>query len=171
MEIEFGRLLDLRSAPSKCGVWTFVPSLVEFDGLEACCEFAANSASDGLNYPSGADAAFVRARLPRIFAYTPAYEDANEKCLLWEGFVGVQDDSVVGIPFVLSDHYGSCRLYFSNEGPDSEIRESIADDFWTLIAKEPDELEDFEQTVCHHGAGVKLHFSCKSGDLYCQEEE
>src|SRR5262249_55931887 len=107
---------------------------------------------------SGWDAAWVRARLPRAFAYEPAVPEV-EKALLSECFVAsVGDDAFL---FECSDHYGRTGLFFSPEGPDDAARDAIARAFWHVFLRDPDNLADFEARVFHPGAGVWLDYVCK----------
>jgi hypothetical protein len=116
------------------------------------------------------DAAWVRARLPRVFAFTPDLSQI-EKTLLDVGFVALSLGSSVGFPIVCTDYYGRTGIMFSPEGPDQAARTQIASAFWSLLLKAPDDLADFEATVYHPGAGVWMHFGCKDGEPTFEESE
>ena|GEM_PF-1521958 len=116
------------------------------------------------------DAAWVRARLPFVFDFTPHPAEA-EKSLLEAGFVAVAVGSSVGIPFLCTDDYGRTGLVFSPDGPDQETQTTIAAAFWSLLLQSPDDLADFDATVYHLGAGVWMHFGCKNGEPTYRESE
>lgn len=79
------------------------------------------------------DAAWVRARLPRIFGFTPDVAEI-EKRLLDVGFVAVPFGNSVGFPFVCNDYYGRTGLMFSPEGPDADSQARIAAAFLVFVA-------------------------------------
>jgi hypothetical protein len=116
------------------------------------------------------DAAWVRARLPRVFAFTPELSGV-EKSLLDAGFVAVAAGTSIGFPFVCTDNCGRTGLMFSSDGPDQDIQAKIAAAFWSLLLQSPDDLADFEATVYHPGAGVWMHFGCKNGEPSYDEFE
>jgi hypothetical protein len=115
------------------------------------------------------DAAWVRARIPQVFGFVPDAAD-GEKSLLDIGFVAVKADSLVGTPFICSDHYGRTGILFSPAGPDQATQAEIAGSFWSLLLRDPEDLADFDTKVYHLGAGVWLHFGCTDGEPFCEEE-
>jgi hypothetical protein len=70
---------------------------------------------------------------------------------------------------VCTDYYGRTGLMFSPEGPDQTMQAKIAAAFWSFLLESPNDLEDFEATVYHSGAGVWMHFGCRDGDP-CYDE-
>ncbi|REK18696.1 MAG: hypothetical protein DWQ37_03950 [Planctomycetota bacterium] len=118
----------------------------------------------------GYDAAWVRARIPHTFQVSPP-PARIEKSLLDSGFVAVTIDASLAFPFVCTDYYGKSALMFSGEGPDRVTKQAIADAFWGILLRKPDDLTDFEQRVFHPGACVWLTFGCEAGRVYCEESE
>lgn len=116
----------------------------------------------------GFDAAWVRARIPNLFGFTPEPAEV-EKALLHVGFVAVSGGGTVSYPFICTDHYGKSALMFSDAGPEQAVKRSIADSFWGVLAQNPDDLADFEQRVHHPGAMMWLEYGCESGRVYCEE--
>jgi hypothetical protein len=169
----YGELIDVygRSAESKGLV--FVPARIRLSGTMCSLElyFEKHEKFPRVYIPELADAAFVRARIPSIFGYTPTYDDECEKSLLSDGFVVVLGDGKTAIPFECTDYYGRTALMFSADGPDDDVKQQIADAFWDIIASRPDALDDFEQSVFHPGACVWLHYGCKRGELFCDESD
>lgn len=108
------------------------------------------------------EAAWVRARIPRVFAYEPAAPEVD-KTLLWETFVAIKDD--VGYVFACSDHYGKASLGFDPQGPNDATCDAIAAAFWSLLLTKPDDLADFKARVHHAGAGVWLDYTCNAGEV------
>lgn len=95
----------------------------------------------------------------------------NQKCLLYVGFLAVNTDSRVGIPFFCMDYYGEISLMFSPEGPDEATRRAIGQAFWTLLLSAPDDLADFKTTIYHVGGDFYMHFSCQNGEPNYEESE
>lgn len=116
------------------------------------------------------DAAWVRARIPSVFGYTPDAAEV-EKALLYCGFVAVNAERTVGYPFVCTDHYGRSALMFSDDGPDEPVKRSIAQAFWGVLLENPEQLTDFEERVYHPGASVWLSYGCERGRVYCDESD
>jgi hypothetical protein len=114
------------------------------------------------------DAAWVRARIPRVFGFTPGLAEI-EKALLHAAFVAVPQDNRTGYPFICNDHYGRSALGFSDDGPEESVQRAIADAFWGLLLRDPEDLADFEQKVFHPGAGLWRDYGCASGLVYCEE--
>lgn len=174
MRIAFGNLIDTKGHPVGAAEWQFVPADVELEGngWTVFSKFRDSPPGQTVSCPPNADAAFLRARVPRVFGYTPIYDEANEKCLMWEGFVAVDRSSEFGIPFLLTDNYGESGLLFGDPGPDDPRKSSIAESFWGLLAADRMGVEDFEQSIYHYGCGATLYFACKNGEiLYWEEAE
>jgi len=172
-DICYGELIDVygRSAKSK-GV-TFVPARIQLNGtmLSSGHDFEEHPRIPRGCIPKLADAAFVRARIPCVFGYTPTYDEEQEKSLLSDGFVAVLPDGKTAIPFECTDYYGRSSLMFSSDGPEESVQIQIADAFWEIISSEPNALDDFEQNVFHPGAGIWMQFGCKNGEVYCDESD
>lgn len=152
-----------------------MPAHVELDGAGFDLDYRLGDHMSGreppvLRHPveNSFDAAWVRARIPGTFGFTPEKAEA-EKALLDVGFVAVPEGEVVCYPFVCTDHYGRTGLMFSDDGPDEAIKRSIAAGFWGLLAQEPEDVADFDERVYHPGAGVWLNYGCQDGHVYCDE--
>ena len=175
MRIQFGTLQNLFGEAVTFGEFNFAPAAVELEGDQFAAEFHLREAA-GEHPPAilaraieeQYDAAWVRARLPKVFGFTPELAEV-EKALLDVGFVAVRSGASVGIPFVCTDYYGRTRLMFSPAGPDQGTRAEIAHAFWSLLLESADDLVDFEATVYHPGAGIWMHFGCRDGEP-CYEE-
>jgi hypothetical protein len=175
MEVRYGALLNVYGTPARSGGYTFMAAYVELDGGSGSLDYRlrdqfGDMAPPALRYPirQGFDAAWVRARIPNIFGFTPGPAEI-EKALLDLGFVAVTGDGSVCYPFFCMDHYGETALLFSDLGPEGIIKRSIADAFWGVMIQDPDELADFEQRVHHPGAMLWLNYGCQSGQVYCDE--
>lgn len=159
------------------GDFTFVPAAIELAGNCFVSEFDLRDAV-GEHPPAilahliehAYDAAWVRARLPRVFGFTPEPSE-GENSLLDVGFVAVPSGNSVGLPFCCSDYYGRTGLVFSPDGPDRDTQAKIAAAFWSLLLESPDDLEEFTATVYHLGAGVWMHFGCENGELSYSESD
>ena len=176
MRVQFGMLQNVFGRPATHGEYSFVPAAVKLDGNGFSTDF---SLGDSVDMPPPIlllpiehqyDAAWVRARLPRVFGFTPERSEV-EKSLLNVGFVAIATGSSVAFPFVCVDSYGRSGLPFSPVGPDQTTQAKIAAAFWSLLLQAPDDLEDFEATVYHPGAGIWMHFGCKDGEPSYSESE
>lgn len=154
-----------------------MPAYVELDGdsFRLCYRLSDHLGSQVppvLRYPvkQGFDAAWVSARIPSLFGFTPEPAEV-EKALLYVGFAAVPTDGAICYPFLCSDHYGKSALMFSDAGPEETVKQSIATAFWEALVQEPDDITDFEQRVYHPGAMVWLTYGCDSGRVYCDESE
>ena len=175
MKVRHATLLNVFGRPAKHGGVTIVPADVSLAGKSfrtsfPLAELTADRIPPVLKRPiqEGFDAAWVRARLPHVFGFTPEPSEA-EKTLLGSGFVAVVDGETEGVPFECSDYYGKTSLMFSDDETDEAAKERAATAFWGVLLSEPDELEDFETSVPHFGASVMLHFGCEDGEPYCRE--
>ncbi len=113
----------------------------------------------------GSDAAWVRARLPRVFGYAVTDPEV-EKTLFWETFVAVRGEDAV--MFTCADYYGRTGLSFA-EKLERETKTAIAGAFWDLLLEDPEELADYELRTFHLGVGVWLDYSCKDGVVAVEE--
>lgn len=172
-DIRSGELIDVYGRSAKSREMTFVPARVRLNGtmFDFECYFDEHHTFPRDVIPQHADAAFVRARIPRIFGYTPIYDEDQEKSLLSEGFIAVLGDGKTAIPFECTDVYGRTSLMFSDEGPEDSVKSEIADALWELIAAETDQLDDFEQRVFHPGACIWMNFGCKNSEVYYDESD
>lgn len=177
MRVQFGELQNVFGKPATHGDFTFVPAAVELDGNGFSTDFHLRDVA-GERPPAilarpieqQYDAAWVRARLPCVFGFTPQLSEV-EKSLLDVGFVAVAVGTSIGIPFICTDYYGRTGLMFSPDGPDQGTRAKIASAFWSVLLQLPDDLIDFDATVYHPGAGVWMHFGCEDGELSYSESE
>jgi hypothetical protein len=177
MRIQFGTVQNVFGKPATHDGFTFVPAEFELDGNG----FSTNYYLRDLvgEHPPAIlarpieqqyDAAWVRARLPRVFGITPALSEV-EKSLLDVGFVAAAVRSSVGFPFICTDSYGRTGLMFSSDGPDQDTQAKIAAAFWSLLLRAPNDVADFEATVYHPGAGIWMHFGCQDGHPSYSESE
>jgi hypothetical protein len=172
--IQFGKLIDAYGIPAKVDGWTIVPAIVQLEGSVGSFEFALADHSSNippvLRVPIEQmyDAAWVRARIPYAFGFTPEPSE-GEKSLIGEGFVAVTLDLKSASPFCCTDYYGKTALMFSASGPPEDIKQAIAHAFWSFLLAEPDELADFSTRVPHLGASIVLEFGCQNGEPYCTE--
>jgi hypothetical protein len=177
IRIQFGVLQNCFGKPTTYGGFTFVPAAVKLDGNGFSIEFYLRD-SAGERPPAiltrpieqQYDVAWFRARLPRVYGFTPERSDV-EKSLLDIGFVAVAAGGSVGVPFVCTDYSGRTGIMFSPQGPDQDSQVTIATAFWSLLLQTPDDVVDFEATVYHPGAGIWMHFGCKDGEPCYSESE
>jgi hypothetical protein len=169
----YGELVDVYGRAAESKGLLFVPARIRLTGTRFSLEhyFQKHAKFPRVCISELADAAFVRARIPSIFGYTPTYDDDHEKALLSDGFVAVLCDGKTAIPFECTDHYGRSALMFSADGPEDDVKQQVADAFWEIIASQPDALDDCEQAVFHPGAGVWMHYGCKHGQLLVDESD
>jgi hypothetical protein len=177
MDVRYGALSDVYGKPARRDGYTFMPAHVELDGSSFSLEYRLSDQlgdrlPPALRLPvsQGIDAAWVRARIPNVFGFTPEPAEI-EKSLLYSGFVAVTEDRSVCYPFLCTDHYGRAALMFSNDGPEEAVKRAIADAFWGALAQDPGDLADFEERVYHPGAMMWLNYGCQSGRVYCDESE
>lgn len=177
MRVQFATLQNVFGKPATHGGFTFVPAAFELDGDGFSINFDLRDLTGGqppaiLLRPieNQYDAAWVRARLPQVFAFTPE-ESEGEKSLLDVGFVAVATGSSTAFPFVCADHYGRTGLMFSPDGPDQVTQAKIAAAFWSLLLEAPEDLADFQATVYHPGASVWMHFGCEDGKPSYRESD
>src|SRR4051794_37098928 len=146
MQVQFGTLQDVFGKPATHDGFTFVPAAVELNGNGFSTDFYLRD-SVGERPPAilarpieqQFDAAWVRARLPPVFRFTPELSE-GEKSLLDVGFVAVATGSSVGFPFECADYYGRTGIMFSPEGPVQDTQAKIAAAFWSLLLQEPDDV-------------------------------
>jgi len=177
MRVQFGMLQSVFGQPVTHAGFTFVPAAVELDGNGFSADFDLRDVV-GERPPAilaspiehQYDAAWVRARLPRVFGFTPELAEV-EKSLLDVGFVAVAAGSSVGFPFICTDYYGRTGLMFSPDGPEQDTQARLASAFWSLLLQAPDDLADFEATVYHPGAGIWMHFGCENGEPSYRESD
>jgi hypothetical protein len=175
MKVRHATLLNVVGRPAKHARLTIVPAHVELEGQSFSPSFPLADLPSSRIPPilkrpikEHYDVAWVRARLPHAFGIWPEPSEA-EKTLLWEGFVAVPEGQDEALAFWCSDTYGKTSLMFSDAEKDEPAKEKVADAFWSVLLSAPDELEDFEATVPHLGAGVTLRFGCQHGEPFCHE--
>lgn len=172
--LQHGTLMGVHGLPVKSGGWTILGAAVALDGSSFSLGHALE---DHLRPPAkvpvplraalkeGFDAAWVRARIPRLFGFTPDYAE-GDKSVFFEGFVAVTPDLAVGYPFVFTDYYACSRLMFSDEGPADEIKAEIAAAFWSALLDDADDLEDFEIEIHHFPWPGTMVLGCSAGRVY-----
>jgi hypothetical protein len=175
MQVQFGTLQNVFGKPATHDGISFLPAAVELDGVAFSIDFDLRDSVGKHQPPILArpiqhqyDAAWVRARLPRVFGFTPEVSQA-EKSRLEIGFVAVKARHAVAFPFKCKDYYGRTGLMFSPDGPDQPTQAKIAASFWSLLLQSPDDFADFEARVYHVGAGVWMQFCCENSELSYRE--
>jgi hypothetical protein len=169
VHIRFGTFDHALGRKADSDGWTFLPCIGTLEGDVFSTSHLLSDYIDVARAPTvlkralagGWDAAWVRARLSRAFAYEPAVAEV-EKRLLSECFVASRGDDA--FLFECADYNGRTGLVFSPEGPAKAIQDTIAKAFWSILLKEPDDLADFEARVFHPGAGVWLRYACNAGE-------
>jgi hypothetical protein len=173
MRIQFGKPLGRRATHD---AWTFVACIGAPDGDSFRASHRLVDHVDVASAPpvlrralaEGFDAAWVRGRLPRVFAYA-CEAPSVEKSLMFESIAAVRgDDAYV---FHCTDHYGKTALMFSEDGPVDATKGEIASAFWSLLLSEPDELEDYRLKIFHPGTGTWLEYACEGGEVSLMESE
>lgn len=177
MEVRHGTLLNVYGIPVRGGGYTFMPADVGLEGDGGSLDHrlgdhCGDQGPPSLRFPirHGFDAAWVRARIPHAFGFTPGPSEV-EKTLVHLGFAAVTGDGSACYPFVCMDHYGRTALLFGDPGPEAAVRRAIAEAFWDVLARDPDDLADFEQRVDHPGAVEGLNYGCRSGHVYRDQPE
>ncbi|MDR3637162.1 MAG: hypothetical protein P4L84_25385 [Isosphaeraceae bacterium] len=130
-------------------------------------------------WPPGALDAWVRARIPRLFEFTPPRCVNNVSALVNIAFVAVSSFERCGqmdlCPFVCSVAFHPeddlqeeplVGLFFSRRGPSRRVKARIADRFWSLLLKEPYSLEPFLDTLFHDYDGYVVGFD---GETFISE--
>ena len=173
VKVKFGVLEDFFGIPGRAEGFTIVPALVQLNGTmfghtHPLAEVAHLPPLVAEAIQGGYDVAWVRARIPQVFGFTPENSE-NEKTLLDAAFLAVETGSDFAYPFHCSDVYGKTGLIFSPEGPQAEMQDKIARAFWSLLLRDPEDLADFEAKVNHLGGGFLMTFGCSDGDLYYRE--
>jgi hypothetical protein len=176
-----GKLLKVRAPAVMSNEWLFLPADIELEGSMFEPGFAfADTARKLSSTPilknllkEKLDAIWVRARLKFIFAID-SISEANrmEKSLSSFSFVAARqgdEPDRLAIPFDCVDYYGRTSLYFSPFENDTEHKASIADAFWNLIMKGT-ELADFQDKAYHSMVGFWMHYGCRAGTPFFEEE-
>ena len=122
----------------------------------------------------GEDAVWVRGRAQRLFFIPNTTEhERPEKSCFGGSFVALLSDdggAYYCVPFECSDYYGRAGLKFSSEdAPPESLQRRIAAAFWGLLLLDSTDLEDYQDTLYHSGAGVTLMFGVKDGDPFLEE--
>jgi hypothetical protein len=176
METRFGKFDHPLGRKAESEGWTLLPCIGTLEGDRFSPSHRLMDHIDVATAPAvlksalagGWDAAWVRARLARAFAYEPVVSEV-EKSLLCECFVASREDDAY--LFECLDYYGKTSVVFSPNGPERAIQDAIASAFWAVLLREPDDLADFQARVFHPGAGVWLDYACKHGELSLEERE
>jgi hypothetical protein len=178
MDVRHGALLRVFGDPVRRGGYVFMLAEVELDGGSFTPDFPLRDhagdpppASLLAAVEHGFDAAWVRARIPRVFGINPPTAEV-EKALIEIGVVAAVEGGETCYPFVCSDYYGKSALLFSGEGPSAAAKQAIASAFWGVLLADPDDLADFEGRVYHIGAFVWLRYGCDAGRVYlCDDSD
>ena len=174
IRIEYGVLDDVLGVAVAHAGMMFVPATIRLNGYENGApleEFAqhCDHATRTLIRP-GEDAPWVSGRIQRLFRQPQASADERlEKSCIGFSFVALlaEADGHLGIPFHCTDYYGRSRVLYSDSPvPPPALRQQIAEAFWSLLLQDPTELNDYHDTLCHHGAGVDIAFGVKDGEPF-----
>jgi hypothetical protein len=167
--VVYGKLLNVFGRPAEQDGLKFLVAAVDLDGPSGAQEHRLRE-HPGFqavtNIPNEYDVAFVRARIPRLFGFTPQ-KAQHEKSFLDEGFVCVFPEYEC-IPFLCCDHYGFTTLWFQDDVPDDQ-KARIATAFWSLMLSSTDDVEDFEDSADDWG-GHKVTLGCRCGEVYAERE-
>jgi hypothetical protein len=173
VEVRHGTLLNVFGKPAKHAGYTFMPAYVELDETSFSHDYRLSDHVSGREAPAlrfpvehGFDAAWVRARIPSVFGFTPEKAEV-EKALLYVGLVAVPEGEAVCYPFICTDHYGRSALMFSDDGPEEAVKRSIAAGFWGLLMQNSEDVTDFVERV--NGPMGWLNYGCEAGRVYCEE--
>lgn len=171
IEIQFGYLYEVLGRPAREGSFVFMPVLADIEQEPNFSDDARHRALrppfsllDHLEQHGNAptildkavdswggsiDAAWVRARIPMVFHFTPLllYQQRSYLPLLNQVFVACQLAGKyrdwVAYPFVCTDIALQAGLKFSRLGPEPSIQEKIAASFWQLLLSNPDDVMPF----------------------------
>lgn len=177
MKVRHATLLNVFGRAARFGGFAIVPAAIELNGTMFSSAFPLAELPSEIIPPvlrrpvkEKYDVAWVRARLPIVFGFTPEPSEI-EKTLLSVGFVAVPEGEEEAIAFECSDYYGCTSLTFSGKETDETAKRQVAEAFWGCLLSEPDELDDFEARVVHLGAGVTLQFGCRDGEPFYDETD
>jgi hypothetical protein len=195
--VEFGILLDLVGHARSFGDFIFLPSLIEID--EPLTPISAHRFTHdgrrGADYndqwpiPEDWPSLWVRARLPRVFGFSPPLCANNWQPLVNAGFLAVRrvphDEKVTAYAFACTEGYGPADglqeepligLRFSSVGPDAVTQAEIATAIWSLLLQDPADLEPFSDYAYHPCSGYTLvgyeqglYFSIDASMIYWPE--
>jgi hypothetical protein len=178
MEIRYGKLNRTLGVAVRIGRWSLMAADVSLEagGVLAAFPVAEYCETNGCGSPmllkaieGRCDAAWVRARIPAVFGFTPPLAQV-EKALLDVGFIAIDMETspLEAIPFSCTDYYGRTRLEFADDDDDRSSEVALA--FWSALLAKPEVLHDFEERVPHLGASVTLVFGCRDGHVFYDEE-
>ncbi|MCA9069402.1 MAG: hypothetical protein KDA84_10785 [Planctomycetaceae bacterium] len=181
IEIRHGRFLDLDGPPQKLDDLTIAPAKIELYGsmfdlthhLEDHLKQRSVSAEVRALIRPRQNAIWIRARAQRLFHIPSSVaEDRIEKSFFQAEFLAIfpEEGQYIGVPFECSDYYGRTGLTFSSEdSPPESLQDKIADAFWELLLSDPNDIEDYRDTMFHLGAGVEIEFGVEDGEPFFEE--
>ncbi len=167
--VQFGELFNVFGRPADFDGMKFIPASVRIEETTGSWEhhFRDHPNFKNANTIPYYDVAFIRARIPCIFGYTPQPAEC-EKMFLCDGFLAVIEE-IECIPFNCSDYYGRTGLEFSRLAAD-ELKSGIASRLWSLFLADCDDVDDFEFTVDEYGFHPHVTLGCRNGEVYAQED-
>jgi hypothetical protein len=167
--VQFGELLNVFGRPAEYDGMKFVPAAVRIEESTRSTEqhFRDHPEFKRANTIPYYDVAFIRARIPRVFGYTPQPAE-GEKTFLYEGFLAVNRDAEC-IPFNCTDFNGRTGLEFGKLVPD-DVKGGIASRLWALFLADSDDVEDFEFRVEQYGFHPLVTLGCRNGEVYAEED-
>lgn len=177
--IRHGRFHDIEGPPQRHNDVTFVPARITLNGtwfqsaFELMARMAEMPPGTQAIVPPGDDAPWVLGRLMRLFGTEPvSEEDRPEKSCFFASFLAVlHKKGNLAVPFECSDYYGRSGLTFSTDDPpDHDIQETIANGFWDLLLMDPTDVADYEDRMNHSGAGVWIRFGVENGEPFMNED-
>ena len=167
--VEFGELFNVFGRPADYDGMKFIPAAVSIDESTGSTEryFRDHPGFKHANTIPNYDVAFIRARIPRLFGYTPQPAEC-EKTFLYDGFLAVIDVSKC-IPFACTDYYGRTGIEFSKLVPE-DLKASISSRLWSLFLMDCDDVDDYEFTVNQYGFDPRVTLGCRNGEVYAEED-
>ncbi len=185
LTVRYGELDELQGPPRKWKGITIAAALVRLKGRwlsrsHTLAEHVGMRNISPIVRPmllNGDDAPWVRGRVERLFlAPSVGEEDRIEKSAIEVGFVASvprSDGTLVGVPFFCNDYYLRTGLTFSEDldPPPKELADRVAEAFWELLLREPNDLHEYQDFMYHSGAGVWIVFGVQSGRPFFTEQK
>ncbi len=178
-EIRHGQFLDVAGSPIRQDDVTLVPARVKLDGTSFSPVFNLVEWCKFQNIPlpriaqGEENAPWVLGRLMALFnaENTPEAERGEKSCMNASFLAILNDENSIAIPFDCCDYYGRTSLYFSSENPPSrEHQRRIADAYFRLLLKDPEDLVDYENRMFHSMSGQWVAFGVAHGEPYMDAE-
>ena len=178
-----GWLIDVIGRPVFSAGVCLIPALLEIDEPSRWPEYPLSELDSeiptvsSLYWGDFGDVAWVRAKIPLVFGYTPIHD--AEECrltLLDEGFLAVfpfANKPAKAFPFACTDDIADnlTGLIFSQRGPPRKTKAAIAKAFWSALLSGPrDELADFTATIVTDEGEVEMEIGRRRGNFFVCEK-